>query len=95
MEERSAEIRIQLRPVPGNLFGSCVPQNELVIKVQPSEAVYMKVLTKRPGFDSSLEQIELDFSVARRLDVKRIPDAYERLLVDVLRGAQQKYVSKQ
>ena len=45
MNERKAEIRIQFKPAPAanKLFGNqLVPENELVMKLQPEEAVYIK-----------------------------------------------------
>ncbi len=42
------QIRIQFRDVPGMLFEELV-RNELVIRVQPHEAVYLKLLVKKPG----------------------------------------------
>lgn len=90
LEKRETEIRIQFRPIAGNLFGSNVPQNELVVRIQPSEAIYMKVLTKKPGLAEGLEQTELDLTVMDRFDIDRLPDAYERLILDVVKGDKQK-----
>jgi glucose-6-phosphate 1-dehydrogenase len=47
--ERKAEIRIQFKETPGDIFDNSCPRNELVIRVQPDEAVYMKISTKKPG----------------------------------------------
>jgi glucose-6-phosphate 1-dehydrogenase len=44
-----AEIRIQFKEVPGALFKEAVPRNELVIRIQPDEAVYLKMIGKSPG----------------------------------------------
>jgi len=57
----------------------------LVLTVQPSEAVYIKVMAKKPGLEDSSVETELDLSYKQRFDV-RVPDAYERLIYDVLRG---------
>jgi len=84
LDERKAEIRIQFKDNPSNLY-SQVARNELVITVQPSEAVYMKVIAKKPGLVESTIETELDLSYKERFDV-RVPDAYERLIYDVLRG---------
>ncbi|XP_053993596.1 glucose-6-phosphate 1-dehydrogenase-like [Hylaeus volcanicus] len=92
LEQRLAEIRIQLRPVAGNIFGSNCPPNEIVIQVQPSEKLYMRILSKKPGLDDSLEQIDLDFTLSSRFDSDRIPDAYEKLILDVIKGDQQNFV---
>jgi glucose-6-phosphate 1-dehydrogenase len=42
------EIRIQFKDVTTGIFKD-IPRNELVIRVQPNEAVYMKMNTKLPG----------------------------------------------
>ena len=44
------EIRIQFKPSKlKGLFDEDLPPNELVLRVQPNEAVYLKMLTKKPG----------------------------------------------
>ncbi|KAK3265324.1 glucose-6-phosphate 1-dehydrogenase, cytoplasmic [Cymbomonas tetramitiformis] len=70
---------------------------ELVIRVQPDEAVLLNLNTKLPGLsqqpdDRSLVRtaISLDYKV-KYPDV-RLPDAYEQLLLDVFRGDQQRFV---
>jgi glucose-6-phosphate 1-dehydrogenase len=86
LNERKAEIRIQFKKaVPEELFPSAVP-NELVLRVQPNEAIYLKMMTKVPGLSSELSQSELDLSYKERFDTKHNPDAYERLILDVVRG---------
>jgi len=83
LNERKAEIRIQFHN-NSPLFPNA-PRNELVIKVQPDEAVFLKFNTKVPGLSTELVQTELDLSYKSRFDV-RLPDAYERLIYDVVRG---------
>jgi glucose-6-phosphate 1-dehydrogenase len=83
LNERKAEIRIQFQN-NSPLFPD-VPRNELVIKVQPDEAVFLKFNTKVPGLSTELVQTELDLSYKSRFDA-RLPDAYERLIYDVIRG---------
>jgi glucose-6-phosphate 1-dehydrogenase len=48
LDERKCEIRIQFKSPPGseNMFGSEVPLNELVIRVQPNDAIYFKMNVK-------------------------------------------------
>ncbi|GJD08878.1 Glucose-6-phosphate 1-dehydrogenase 1, chloroplastic [Galdieria sulphuraria] len=91
LDERKAEIRIQFQSVPGGLFSQVVsshlPHNELVIRVQPDEAIYMRILSKAPGFTSRLEEARLNlFYRTAWEDSKDIPDAYERLILDVIHG---------
>jgi len=71
LNERKAEVRIQFRDVCGNIFGnSDIHRNELVIRVQPGEAIYMKVMSKRPGMSFKSEQTELDFTYGSKYTVK-------------------------
>lgn len=43
LNERKAEVRIQYRDVSGDIFGGRSKRNELVVRVQPGEAIYCKV----------------------------------------------------
>lgn len=55
LNERKAEIRIQFKAPPGaeKMFeGRQIPVNELVIRLQPNEAVYIKTNIKSPGKSS-------------------------------------------
>merc|ERR1719290_860760 len=76
--ERKAEVRIQYRDVPGDIFQGEAVRNELVLRVQPGEAVYCKVMTKTPGMSFNLEETELDLTYNSRYKNARLPDAYER-----------------
>ena len=70
MNERKAEIRIQFRDVPGDIFGEgATKRNELVVRVQPNEAVYCKMMTKSPGMGVDPVETELDLSYKTRYKV--------------------------
>jgi len=84
LNERKAEIRLQFYKSPTNLFPTAAP-NELVLRVQPDEAVYLKMSAKQPGLSDDIQQLELDLTYKERLNVL-MPDAYERLIFDVIRG---------
>jgi len=84
LNDRKAEIRVQFKNTPNRIFHHA-PRDELVIRVQPNEAVYMKFNAKEPGLAADVVQTELDLTYKSRFDV-RLPDAYERLIYDVLRG---------
>mmetsp|Transcript_2719 Transcript_2719/g.4928 ORF Transcript_2719/g.4928 Transcript_2719/m.4928 type:complete len:562 (-) Transcript_2719:2337-4022(-) len=94
LSERKAEIRIQFKQVPGGLFP--VPHldtNELVIRVQPDEAIYMKIVSKVPGLTSRLEEARLNlFLKTAWEESKDIPDAYERLILDVIQGEKSLFI---
>ncbi len=93
LNERKAEVRVQFRDVPGDIFGDgAVRRNELVIRVQPGEAVYTKVMTKTPGMAFGMEETELDLTYNDRYKDAVLPEAYERLILDVFVGSQMHFV---
>lgn len=95
LSSRKAEIRVQFKDVPGDIF-RCKNQgrNEFVIRLQPSEAMYMKLTVKKPGLEMSTVQSELDLSYRQRYQGVTIPEAYERLILDTIRGDQQHFVRR-
>lgn len=70
MNERKAEVRVQYRDVPGDIFNGQAKRNEMVIRVQPGEAVYIKLMTKTPGMNFEMEETELDLSYNSRYKVQ-------------------------
>lgn len=90
LDTRKAEVRIQFKKPPADLFSDLSP-NELVLRVQPDEAVYLKMSMKRPGLKGGVAHSELDLSYSDRFGVgeekeMNLPEAYERLIYDVVRG---------
>lgn len=69
LNERKAEVRIQYRDVPGDIFQGQAKRNELVIRVQPGEAIYVKMVTKTPGMSFDMEETELDLTYGARYKV--------------------------
>jgi glucose-6-phosphate 1-dehydrogenase len=95
LDERKAEIRIQFKDVPGSssLFSAgTVPRNELVIRIQPNEAVWMKTVGKKPGMSTEMVTTYLDLTYKNRYEDYVGVDAYEVLIQDVLKGEQQHFV---
>lgn len=88
LDSRMTEMRILFREVPGNMFctaGGCPKANELVVRVQPDEAIYLSLVNKVPGMGMELESKNLDLQYKAAF-AEQIPDAYECLLLDVIRG---------
>uniref|UniRef100_A0A7N5P455 Glucose-6-phosphate 1-dehydrogenase n=1 Tax=Ailuropoda melanoleuca TaxID=9646 RepID=A0A7N5P455_AILME len=92
LNERKAEVRLQFRDVAGDIFQQQCKRNELVIRVQPNEAVYTKMMTKKPGMFFNPEESELDLTYGNRYKNVKLPDAYERLILDVFCGNQMHFV---
>jgi len=93
MAGRRSEIVIAYKPVPHSIFsalgadGALMP-NRLIIRLQPDDGVTLAAMTKIPGSGRlRLRETELDLSFGQAF-ADRAPDAYERLLTDVLRGQQ-------
>jgi len=88
---RVSEIVIEFKPIPHNIFGESagnVQANQLVIRLQPDEGVKQWIMIKDPGPGGMrLRQIPLDMSFAASFSMRN-PDAYERLVMDVVRGNQ-------
>lgn len=64
----------------------------MVIRVQPGEALYVKMMTKTPGITFEMEETELDLTYGHRYKEVPLPDAYERLISDVFCGQQMHFV---
>ncbi len=88
LQERAAEIIINFRDVPHSIFhvtyGAGQP-NRLVIKLQPDEGVRLHMMAKSPGDRMELRPVALNLDFAEAFQQHQA-DAYERLLMDVLRG---------
>lgn len=91
LNDSKVEIRIQLRPVARGIFHDITP-NEVVLRVQPNETIYMKVNTKYPGLSTQTVATDLDFTYHRRFTNLVIPQAYESLILDCLKGDHSNFV---
>ncbi|GAB1260228.1 glucose-6-phosphate dehydrogenase [Aurantivibrio plasticivorans] len=90
MIKKYSEIVIQFRDLPHAIFTDqqVSSPNRLVIRLQPNEGIHLQLLNKVPGLDDpmSLEAVPLDLSLSEAFSNRRVPDAYERLLFDVMRA---------
>ena len=89
MDRRYSEIVIQFKPVPHPMFPGAEGTNEpnrLVIQLQPDEGMQLHLTAKEPGPGGiRLRPVSLDLDYAHAFR-SRSPEAYERLLMDVVRG---------
>ncbi|KAI9731491.1 MAG: Glucose-6-phosphate 1-dehydrogenase [Cirrosporium novae-zelandiae] len=91
LNEQKTEIRIQFKDVTSGIFKD-IPRNELVIRVQPNESVYLKMNSKLPGLSMQTVMTELDLTYRRRFSDLKIPEAYESLILDALKGDHSNFV---
>ena len=91
LQRRESEIIVTFKPIPYSVFdGGAGPiaANRLVMRLQPDEGVKLWLMIKDPGPGGMrLQHVPLDMSFADTFGVRH-PDAYERLLTDVVRGSQ-------
>jgi len=89
LAERVSEIVVSFRCVPYSIFGREAGElapNKLVLRLQPDEGVKLWLMNKVPGPGGlRLRRVPLDMSFAAAFG-SRQSDAYERLLMDVVRG---------
>ncbi|KAI0796630.1 glucose-6-P dehydrogenase [Abortiporus biennis] len=91
LNEAKVEIRIQYKDVTQGIFKD-ISRNELVLRIQPSEAVYLKLNTKMPGLITRAIPTEMDLTYKRRFAEAVIPEAYEALILDALKGDHSNFV---
>jgi glucose-6-phosphate 1-dehydrogenase len=84
-----SEVSIQFRPVPHLAFPrdalSELQPNRLVIRIQPEEGIAVRLQAKQPGLTMRLRPVDMRFSY-REAFGRVSPEAYETLLLDVIRG---------
>ena len=93
LRARSSEIAIVFKDTPHSIFPDAggTHRNVLSIQLQPNEGMTLDVTIKEPGPGGMrLVDVPLDMSFADALGTEAadIPDAYERLIMDVIRGNQ-------
>ncbi|HAA45610.1 MAG: glucose-6-phosphate 1-dehydrogenase [Halomonas sp. 54_146] len=99
MPEKLSQIVIHFRQQPHYIFDPDqrdIASNKLIIRLQPEEGIALQVLTKDSGLDKGMRlrpgPLHLDFNSA--FPKSRIPDAYERLLLEVMKGQQYLFVRR-
>ena len=93
LRARSSEIAIVFKDTPHSIFPDAggTHRNVLSIQLQPNEGMTLDVTIKEPGPGGMrLVDVPLDMSFAEALGAESadVPDAYERLIMDVIRGNQ-------
>ncbi|MBN2024207.1 MAG: glucose-6-phosphate dehydrogenase [Pirellulales bacterium] len=97
LDARMTEIRVQFRDVPQDLFpdaNGSPAANELVIRVQPDESIQLSIVNKVPGMGMKMANRNLDLRYKAAFS-EQIPDAYESLLLDVMRGDRSLFIHRE
>ncbi len=96
---KCSEVVVYFKNPPLNLFRDSyqqLPQNKLIIRLQPDEGVEIQILNKVPGLDHKhrLQTTKLDLSFSDTFHQEHVADAYERLLLETMRGIQALFVRR-
>ena len=87
MQKRQSEIIIEFTDQPFSIFSPSahhVP-NRLIIRLQPEESIQLEMMVKQPGSGMNLSPVKLGLDLQSSSDIRRA-EAYERLLMDVIKG---------
>jgi len=88
MPKRATEIAVHFQPLPHSLFGEGATQpNVLMVRVQPEEGIALRFSVKVPGERYRPRTVSMDFRYGATFGMT-VPEAYERLLLDAMRGDQ-------
>ena len=89
LRRRNSEIVIEFKEIPYSIFannGACISQNKLVITLQPNESIELKLMNKIPGLSEQMRLQQVDLELNAPINTDHKPDAYERLILDVVRA---------
>lgn len=97
LDERMAEVRITYKEQPNNaaLYGDVGTRepNELVCRIQPDEALYLKTMSKAPGLTQEPAATVLDMRYGTQFKDAYLADAYERMFLNAALGESALFVS--
>ncbi|MDR0218655.1 MAG: glucose-6-phosphate dehydrogenase [Enterobacteriaceae bacterium] len=96
---KCSEVVVYFKEPSLNLFAESyqqLPQNKLTIRLQPDEGIDIDVLNKAPGLEHKhrLQTTKLDLSFSETFNQTHLADAYERLLLEAMRGIQALFVRR-
>jgi glucose-6-phosphate 1-dehydrogenase len=89
MPQRVSEVIVAFREIPHSIFppeSGRISRTRLAVRLQPDEGIKLWLMLKEPGAGGMrLQHVPLDMSFAETFSIYT-PEAYERLLMDVIRG---------
>jgi glucose-6-phosphate 1-dehydrogenase len=88
LPRRVTEVAVTFKKVPHMIFGSAEvePSPDVIsIRIQPDEGIAIRFNAKVPGAGTQIRPVRMEFSYGSAFG-EAGPDAYERLLLDVIRG---------
>jgi len=95
MAERHTTISVIFKDADSTVAATdTAKKNILQFRIQPNEGIQFTIFAKRPGYDNELQAVTMDFSYQHAFEGDD-PTAYERVLIDAIRGDQSLFASSQ
>ena len=90
LAKRVTEVALHMEPIPLSLFGRTgasdrIEPNVLTLRIQPDEGITLQFASKIPGHDVMIGSVEMEMNYREAFGGEP-PEAYERLLLDAMRG---------
>lgn len=89
-------IIIQFKDTKHQLFSDLTLKptpNHITLQIQPNEGIGIRLVAKKPGLDTSIEPVDMEFCYKTSFDAPQ-PEAYERLIMDVILGDQSLFIAQ-
>ena len=96
LDRSGTEIGVRFKPQPFDLFSDRMPEtpNTIIFMIQPEEGIILSMSSKEPGGELKLTNTNMTFCYSDSFD-SEIPEAYQRLLLDAIRGDHTLFVNAQ
>jgi len=88
LDQKFTEIRVHFKKSKAS------EANRLTLRIQPREGIELELWVKKPGYDHNLQQLPLDFNYDQYFG-QDLPDAYEQVIIDAMRGSQNLFAGSQ
>jgi glucose-6-phosphate 1-dehydrogenase len=89
LENKLSHIAIQFKRPPHNLFSKAdgpMRPNVLILSLQPDEGIHWRFEAKVPDTVAAMRAVDMEFHYAESFEGTKIPESYERLLLDAIAG---------
>jgi glucose-6-phosphate 1-dehydrogenase len=90
LKAKTTAIVIEFKSVPHLLFSPSqrkeITPNVLALCIQPNEGMKLGIQAKKPGAGMGTRSVDIDYQYAQDFGQQALPEAYERLLLDVIQG---------
>ena len=97
LPQRASEVAVQFKDIPQILFNSNPqhpqPANVLALRIQPEEGLSLRIVSRVPGTREQTHPVEMAFKYAEVFG-RPSPEAYERLLLDVMAGDASRFMRR-